>query len=189
MLFVVDLTGAEPTLEGGGELALDIEADVIEALSEITSLAGVPGRSSLEADAKLGWREGGNVGGIIEVAEDGVALPQVGVSVLGVGITLSVFGVFRDIDDGRDTADGVLGGSGGNADGPAADVRGVSGTPDVFEVDFGCAATFRMPGVGRCSMALVAFPAGIFAVFLFGTVGGWDLDGVALLVEAGINAF
>lgn len=44
-------TGAEPTLEGGGEFALEIEADVIEALSEIISLVGVPERSSLLIDA------------------------------------------------------------------------------------------------------------------------------------------
>jgi hypothetical protein len=54
MLFVVVLTGAEPTLAGGGELALDMEADVMEALSEMISLVGVPGRSSLEVDARLG---------------------------------------------------------------------------------------------------------------------------------------
>jgi len=57
MLFVVVLTGAEPTFDGGGELALDIEADVIEALSEIASLVGVAERSSFEIEARLGWRE------------------------------------------------------------------------------------------------------------------------------------
>ena len=43
-LFVVCLTGADPTLLGGGELALDIEVDVIETLSETISLTGVPRR-------------------------------------------------------------------------------------------------------------------------------------------------
>jgi hypothetical protein len=39
------LTGAVPTLPatGGGELALEKEVEVIEAVSEINSLAGVPG--------------------------------------------------------------------------------------------------------------------------------------------------
>ncbi len=42
-LFVTCLTGAEPTLVGGGELARDIEVDATEALSDIFSLSGVPG--------------------------------------------------------------------------------------------------------------------------------------------------
>ena len=54
ILFVVVRTGAEPTFDGGGELARDKEADVIEALSETISLVGVPGRSSRVIDAKLG---------------------------------------------------------------------------------------------------------------------------------------
>ena len=49
-------TGAVPTLEGGGELARDIEVDVKEALSEILSLIGVPGPWT---DVKLGRREHG----------------------------------------------------------------------------------------------------------------------------------
>lgn len=55
MLLVVVRTGAEPIkFEGGGELALDIEAEVIDALSDIISLVGVPGRSILVIEAKLG---------------------------------------------------------------------------------------------------------------------------------------
>lgn len=43
-VFVFFLIGAEPTLPpGGGELAREIEADVIDALSEMNSLTGVPG--------------------------------------------------------------------------------------------------------------------------------------------------
>jgi hypothetical protein len=53
MLLVFTLTGAEPTFDGGGEFALDIDAEVIDALSEIISLVGVPDRSIFEADAKL----------------------------------------------------------------------------------------------------------------------------------------
>jgi hypothetical protein len=53
MLLVVARTGAEPTLVGGGELARDIDADVMEALSEMISLVGVPGRSNFEFDVML----------------------------------------------------------------------------------------------------------------------------------------
>jgi hypothetical protein len=50
---VVARTGAEPILVGGGELALDNEADVIDALSDIISLVGVPGLSRRGMEAKL----------------------------------------------------------------------------------------------------------------------------------------
>jgi hypothetical protein len=50
---VVARTGAEPTFVRGGELARDIEAEVMEALSDTASLVGLPGRSSLETDAML----------------------------------------------------------------------------------------------------------------------------------------
>jgi hypothetical protein len=53
MLFVVVRTGAEPIFVGGGELARDIEAEVMEALSDTASLVGLLGRSSLETDARL----------------------------------------------------------------------------------------------------------------------------------------
>ena len=41
-------------MDGGGEFALDMEVDVIDALSDIISLVGVPGRSYLDIDARLG---------------------------------------------------------------------------------------------------------------------------------------
>lgn len=88
-------TGAEPTFAGGGELARDIEAEVIEALSDTASLVGLLGRSNLETDARLAWRDGGNVGGNIEVTEVGVALPGLGVSVFGVDVTRRLFVMFR----------------------------------------------------------------------------------------------
>ncbi len=50
---MVARTGAEPTFVRGGELARDIEAEVMEALSDTASLVGLPGRSSLETDARL----------------------------------------------------------------------------------------------------------------------------------------
>jgi xanthine/CO dehydrogenase XdhC/CoxF family maturation factor len=95
MLLVVVRKGAEPTFVGGGELARDIEAEVIEALSDTASLIGLLGRSSLETDARLAWREGGKVGGNIEVTEVGVALPALGVSVFGVDVTRRLLVTFR----------------------------------------------------------------------------------------------
>ena len=53
ILLVLTLTGAEPTFDGGGEFALDIDAEVMEALSDMISLVGVPDRSIFEAEAKL----------------------------------------------------------------------------------------------------------------------------------------
>lgn len=75
------LSGAEPIFDGGGELALDKGADVVEALSVI-SLVGVPGRSFFDMEARLGCREGGNTGACIAI-EEGVA-KAVGVSARGV---------------------------------------------------------------------------------------------------------
>lgn len=43
-LLVACRTGAVPILLGGGESARDMEAEVIETLSDIRSSAGVPGR-------------------------------------------------------------------------------------------------------------------------------------------------
>ena len=42
---MIFLTGAEPTmlLTGGGELALEIMPEVMDAVSDTSSLAGVPG--------------------------------------------------------------------------------------------------------------------------------------------------
>ena len=50
---VIFLTGAEPTLPGG-EFARDIEVDVNDALSDILSSSGVPGRC---IEVMLGRRE------------------------------------------------------------------------------------------------------------------------------------
>jgi len=67
---VVDRTGAEPTLVAGGELGLESEFEVIEALSEIISLTGVLGRSLRDSDTMLGCLLGGRkFGGIVEVAD------------------------------------------------------------------------------------------------------------------------
>ena len=53
-LFVTCLTGADPTLLGGGEFARDNVIDARDMLSQNFSLAGVPGRS---IEAILGCRE------------------------------------------------------------------------------------------------------------------------------------
>lgn len=53
--FVVCLIGAPPTLLGGGEFARDIDAEVIDALSDIRSPAGVGGRL---IEARLGCLDG-----------------------------------------------------------------------------------------------------------------------------------
>lgn len=97
-LLVVCLTGAIPTLPGGGELARDMEAEVIDALSDIISPIGVVGRL---IEARLGCLDSnllaptglGAAGGAAEVgAVDGV-------SVFGVGKTRIVLGP-ADIDIG-----------------------------------------------------------------------------------------
>jgi len=47
-------TGADPILEGGGELARERDAEVIDALSDMVSLTGVADLSSRDIDARLG---------------------------------------------------------------------------------------------------------------------------------------
>ena len=54
-LLVVCLTGAIPTLPGGGEFARDMDAEVIDALSDISSPIGVAGRL---IEARLGCLDG-----------------------------------------------------------------------------------------------------------------------------------
>jgi hypothetical protein len=86
------LTGAVPTLPtiGGGELALEMEVEVIEAVSEINSLAGVPGKLTEAILACLDlslstvgiWGRDG-----ADAAERGG-----GVSVFGVATTRNVLG-------------------------------------------------------------------------------------------------
>ena len=181
MLFVTVLTGAEPIRLGGGELARDIEFEVTEALSEITSLVGVPGRSSLVIDVRLGWRDGFVTGGNIVVTEEGVA-PGVttgvaGDSVFGVGAILRVLGVLCTTVDG-----GAAGFSGGNSDADEATVflGRLSGVAEIvaFGVDF--AEMFNMPGVDRFSVDF-----GAVGVVLEGPVGGFLLATFASLAAEG----
>lgn len=71
-----------------------------EALSDMISLEGELARSILEVAAKLGWREAGTIGVNIEDTDEAVGLPAGGISVFGVGMSRSVFGVGRaDIGD------------------------------------------------------------------------------------------
>lgn len=102
-LFVVCLTGATPTLLGGGELARDMDVEVIDALSDIRSATGVAGRL---IEARLGCLDGSLLvptglaaaGGRAEVgAVDGV-------SVFGIGRTRNVLGP-ADTDVGTVLAD------------------------------------------------------------------------------------
>lgn len=160
--------GAEPILDGGGEFALDIEAELIEAVSEMASLTGVLVRSR-RADAMLGCRDVGRLGMTAEVAEEGV-----GASDLGVGTTRIAFGPVRIAGDC--SATGVLAGSGGKAlagAGVVVDGLGVSGVGTGLWLAV-AAAILRTAGVGFFSAtfgvaAAFDWPWGALADF-FGTV-------------------
>jgi hypothetical protein len=142
LLFVVVLKGAEPTLDGGGEFDLDIGADAVEALS-VTSLVGVPGRSYRVIDARLGWREGGNGGACVDVAEDGVA-PAIGVSALGVEATRNIFAAaLRSTGDCTAAVEGVLADNGGKAE---ELMTGFIVTSVVLDADFPGTEMFAMTG-------------------------------------------
>lgn len=188
---MVILTGAEPTLDGGGELALESEADVTEALSEMASLVGVPGRSCLDIEARLGWREG-KTGGNVEVTDDGVALPAVGVSAFE-GTSRKVFGVFRTKGDCAEIADGVLGGKGGNAEAAVEEeadeeatvdlLGGSEGVVVVLSAGFEGTEILRIPGGGRFSLlgavgvatttdAGVGVAGAVFLLLTAGVLGG-----------------
>jgi hypothetical protein len=196
ILFVVILTGAEPTLEGGGVFALEIEADVTEALSEIASLVGVPGRSCLGIEARLACLVGTD-GGKTEVTDDGVALPAVGVSTLSAldGTSRNVLGVFRVRGDCTAEADGVLGGSGGKAEGATTDLTGVSATAVGFAAGLDGTEILRIPGCVLFSLlgavgTLVARP-GVVAITAFlvaGVTGGFTVIGLLEVGVAGIFA-
>lgn len=124
-LLVVFLTGAEPILDGGGELARENEVDVMDALSEIASLVGVPGRSCLDADTRLACLDAGNVGAKVDVVDDGVATLGAGVSDFLFGGILKVLG-FRAKGDCTVVPVGVLAGAkGGYSEDDAASTAGL----------------------------------------------------------------
>lgn len=185
MLLVVVLSGAEPIFDRGGEFALDIGAEAVEALSVI-SLVGVPGRSYFDVDARLGWREGGNDGVCIDVAEDGVA-PAADVSVLGEDATRRTFaGPPRGIGDCTGAADGVLAVNGGNAEELTVEAAVASGTPDA---DFPGTEIFARPARSRLSFGLMAgccigmLSDVKFDIFLFTDMEKAAFTGVATFEE------
>lgn len=111
-LFVTCLTGADPTLLGGGELARDIEAEVNDALSDIFSLAGVPGGC---IDERLARRDC-CLPAAMEVGAfttDGEAGFRRGVSTLGVGSTRIVRGCVWRTMDAPEACDTAVAGVGG----------------------------------------------------------------------------
>jgi hypothetical protein len=157
---VVDLTGAEPTLFGGGELGLDNEADVIEALSEIISLTGVLGRSSLVIEAILGWRES-TLTALPPNTCIGIVTSTGGDSVFGVGTSRRVFGAGLLGGFCADIEVVLVEGNGGKADVDAAVFTGVLGPLAVSVLD-NCAGTAILsmtPGV--CFFPAVFTPAGL----------------------------
>jgi hypothetical protein len=103
------LTGAVPTIPpiGGGEFALEIEVEVIEAVSEINSLTGVPGGfiEATLACLDLSLSTVGICGRGADVADNGG-----GISALGVETTRNVLGATaRLIGDPVTTAAGLGG--------------------------------------------------------------------------------
>lgn len=79
-----------PTLLGGGEFARDMDVEVIDTLSDIRSLTGVPGRW---ADDKLPRREGiGAEAAVVASFEPEAVEVLCGVPCLDVGRTRIVRG-------------------------------------------------------------------------------------------------
>jgi hypothetical protein len=135
---VVDRTGAEPTLAGGGELVRDaeIEAETMDALSEMSSLTGVSGRIAMAATDRTAGAAKMGVGGA---------------SVLGVDTIFRVLGAARV--SGDDTETGVADGSAGKAESlsvAAFSVADWASTVLIWEA-LVAAAMLRMPGTGRLS--------------------------------------
>lgn len=192
ILFVFSLTGAEPIFGGGGELALDSEAEVRDALSDIASLVGVPGPSSLVIDARLGWREVEMLGKKIEVVEDGVTRGVVIASGLAGAAILNVLGLLRG-NVGWGTEGFKAGKSAGVTTGL---IGGVSEEEDTLVVGFWPTETFKIPGI-FFSLNLapdeteLEGPVGIFLVASVGDltkvapgVGGSTALPFALLVSS-----
>jgi hypothetical protein len=125
----------------------------------------------------------------MEVAEEGVAIPTGGNSVLGVGTSLNVFGVVRASCDW--IAAGVLAGNGGKADGAIADFVCVSAAITGFGAGFEGTEMFKIPAVWRFSFALVVLVTVGWLEeadigFLFAAVSGVTLAGVAGLAAVGV---
>lgn len=151
-LLVVDRTGAEPTLLGGGELVRDAEmvAEIMEALSEINSLTGVSGRIAALAVVRT------------EGPAKGAPLPEGvgGASTLGVCTTRRVLGAARAKGDDTEAVVGV--GSAGNAESLSDDDFSAAEAVSIALdwVALVAAAMLSIPGVGRFSGARCSALAG-----------------------------
>jgi hypothetical protein len=115
--------------------------------------------------------------------EEGVALPAMGTSVLGVGTSLNVFGAFRASGDW--TAAGILVGSGGNAEGAIADLAAGSGTTADLEAGFEGTEMFKIPG--RFSFAFVVF--GVTCALLDEPVAGFLIAVAIEVALVGVEDF
>ena len=131
---------------GGGELVREAEmdAEMIEALSEINSLAGVSGRMAATADDRSD-----DVGGM-------KALAAGGTSAFGVEMTLSVFGAARVAGDETEATLGV--GRAGKAESLSTTDLSLADSVSTFLAceALTAAAMLRMPGTGFLSATLVS---------------------------------
>lgn len=165
---MVCLPGADPTLLGGGELALDIDVDVIETLSETISLTGVPRRDgclSTTGEEAIPATAGGSMRGLFSFGVGNTRIVR-GWTVRGAG------------DPVRETA--VLGVPGREiAPWPNSDDRSVlSGVSGFVEsswyptdckafLDASCAAVISsLPGCCRFSTCLVGASGSAFCFTL-----------------------
>jgi hypothetical protein len=159
----------------------------------VISLVGVPGRSYLDIDARLGCREGGKGGACIEVADKGVKGPPTGVSVLGVEATRKTFAVPVRDNEGWIWATGGVVADRGNADEDdvTADL-GVSGTPTALLTGFEEIEMFVRPGGRLFSLDFVTgwdtetVPVRGVIVFLFDAADEAVFIGVEILAIIGV---
>ena len=183
---MVCLTGADPTLLGGGELARDVEVDVMDTLSETISLTGVPRREGCLS----------TVGEEATAATAGERMR--GLSNFGVGTTRIVRGwtVRGAGDPVRETA--VLGVPGREiAPLSRIDVRsvlsGVSGLPGsdgyltdcMSFFDASCAAAISsLPGCCRFSIGFVGVSgSSFFPLRVFGAISSKEKSNTVVEVD------
>jgi len=159
---VTVLTGAEPSLLGGGELALEIDVVVNDALSEIFSLAGVSGRL---ADVGLGRREACRL-----VAAEGRMLGEAsGISSLESRIVRGCLG------RATDACEAPVTGVGGSDRSRALEVSHPVSVGSAFDASF-AAAMSSLPG--RCflsaTLATVLRKTSVSRSEASGGVAGFD---------------
>jgi hypothetical protein len=149
-----------------------MEAEMMEALSEINSLAGVSGRMDAATDRTAG------------VARMGVD----GASVLGVETTLSVFGAALARGDEAET--GVGSGSAGKAESRSAVALSTADCASRFLTwaALVAAAMFRIPGTGRFSAFLsAAFSRTLSGPFSRAFVSSFGSLGISVFSGAGVG--